>query len=109
MRRNHWVWANVEANHSENNSDAVIYDFFQAQSSDPSTDDIVFFRSIVDISKIMFDLARVQQQADASSCGLFSIAFAIDIAHYNRDPRHSTYDMKKMRQHLVSGGLVSII
>jgi Ulp1 family protease len=99
VRGNHWALAHIQPNHSEHSPHVVIYDSLQVAIGDPNTEHIVLLRGMVDISRITFDTAKVQQQLDASSCGLFCIAFAVDIAH-NKDPRHSTYDVKKMRQHL---------
>ena len=44
-------------------------------------------------------IAPVQQQNDAISCGIFAIAFAIEIIH-GVPPETVCFDAKKMREHL---------
>ena len=42
----------------------------------------------------------VQQQKNGNDCGLFAIAFAVDLAN-KMDPSKAQYDDKKLRQHLL--------
>ena len=55
------------------------------------------------------DVMNVMLQPDTSSCGLFALAYAADLAH-NIDPTLSQYDVGKMRLHLrmcLEGGHIS--
>ena len=47
-----------------------------------------------------FEYAIVQKQKGSSDCGLFAIAFALDLAEGN-DPTGIEYNQKEMRNHLV--------
>jgi hypothetical protein len=50
--------------------------------------------------KATFSMKRVQQQLGPSDCGLFAVAFAVDLAN-GLDPTNIIYDQKYMRSHLV--------
>jgi Ulp1 family protease len=41
----------------------------------------------------------VQQQNDGSSCGVFTIAFAMELMTQN-DPSNATFDISRIRMHL---------
>ena len=49
---------------------------------------------------ITADLMNVQRQTDDVNCGIFAIAYAADILS-GISPVNSTYDVKKLRSHLV--------
>ena len=44
--------------------------------------------------------ANVQQQSDSSSCGLYVIAYVVDIA-YDIDPTRVNYIEQEMKKHLL--------
>ena len=44
-------------------------------------------------------VARVQQQKEGRDCGLFSVAFAFDLAH-GIEPQYVNYIQSEMRKHL---------
>lgn len=50
---------------------------------------------------IEYKYIHVQQQPDLSSCGLYVIALAVDIA-YSNNFENANYDMAQMRAHLYS-------
>ncbi|EDO48872.1 predicted protein [Nematostella vectensis] len=52
-------------------------------------------------SLISLDFVPVQQQSNGSDCGVFSIAFATCLA-FATNPSHFTFDIPKMRSHLLS-------
>ncbi len=49
--------------------------------------------------QLRYKYANVMQQPDLVSCGLFTIAYATDIA-FNISPENSIYNVPLMRQHL---------
>lgn len=51
-------------------------------------------QSVLEIQKL-----SVQQQHGTIDCGLFSIAFAVEIC-LGRNPQYASFDQKKMREHL---------
>jgi hypothetical protein len=53
----------------------------------------------MDIQHLNYTCAKVMQQLDQSSCGLFTIAYVVDIA-FNIDVQKSNYIVNEMRQHL---------
>jgi hypothetical protein len=46
-----------------------------------------------------YKYANVLQQSNNASCGVFTLAYAIDIA-YKRNPKTSMYNIFDMRQHI---------
>lgn len=53
-------------------------------------------QSVLEIQKM-----SVQQQHGTIDCGLFSIAFAVELC-LGRNPQHASFEQKKMRDHLYS-------
>ena len=51
-------------------------------------------QSVLEIKKL-----SVQQQRGTLDCGLFSVAFAVEIC-LGRNPQHASFEQKKMREHL---------
>ena len=51
--------------------------------------------------QLTVELSPVQQQIGCSDCGLFPIAFAVEVA-FGRNPCVISYDQKRMRQHIHS-------
>ncbi|XP_019636874.1 PREDICTED: uncharacterized protein LOC109479362 [Branchiostoma belcheri] len=49
---------------------------------------------------VSIDYVPVQQQTNSSDCGVFSVAFAVCLVFAN-DPRHVTFDVPRMRPHLL--------
>ncbi len=49
---------------------------------------------------VRVQLVAVQQQRGRADCGLFAIAFAVELAHGN-NPEYTSYDQKQMREHLI--------
>lgn len=65
-----------------------------------------FFHQITDIRKVasaevLVEVKSVQQQNNSVDCGVFAIAFAVDLA-FNNDPTTCSYDQSLMRKHLIS-------
>ena len=63
-----------------------------------------FFHQITDLrqtknDRILVEIMSVQQQTNTVDCGVYAIAYAVDIAH-GKDPSMSAYDDKLMRDHL---------
>ena len=53
-----------------------------------------------ELTEIECSIESVQKQSDAIMCGLFAIAFCVDLC-LNIDPTNRHYDEKKMRDHLL--------
>ncbi len=53
----------------------------------------------MNIQHLNYTYANVMQQLDQPSCGLFTIAYVVDIA-FNIDVQKSNYIVNEMRQHL---------
>lgn len=53
-----------------------------------------------DQSKPIIKKIKIQKQVGGVDCGLFAIATATDICHFN-NPYEITYDQSKMRKHLI--------
>ena len=53
-------------------------------------------QSVLEIQKM-----SVQQQHGTVDCGLFSVAFAVELC-LGRNPQHASFDQKNMRDHLYS-------
>ena len=54
----------------------------------------------IDVGATRMEWANVQQQSDSSSCGLYVIAYAVDIA-YDIDPTRVNYIEQEMRKHFL--------
>lgn len=52
-------------------------------------------------SQLIIRRLSVQQQVGAKDCGLFAVAFAVEVCQRN-DPSRVSYDQNKMRSHFVS-------
>ena len=50
--------------------------------------------------KITFRLVNMQKQLDSSSCGLFAMANAVELANGN-DPASCTFQLSQMRRHVI--------
>ena len=50
---------------------------------------------------LKLDFVPCQQQTNGSDCGVFAIAFAVALA-IATDPTHVTFDISRMRPHLVT-------
>ena len=51
--------------------------------------------------EIHVDIQPVQQQTNGTNCGVFAIAYAVDLAN-DQDPTKIRYDEGKMREHLMT-------
>jgi hypothetical protein len=52
-------------------------------------------------SQLIIRKLSVQQQVGAKDCGLFAVAFAVEVCHGN-DPSRLSYDQSKLRSHFTS-------
>ena len=62
-------------------------------------DQIADFLYIPSAPEIHVDIQPVQQQTNGTNCGVFAIAYAVDLAN-DQDPTKIRYDEGKMREHL---------
>ena len=97
---NHWITvSNVSSTTAE---EVQIYD-----SGSPSNIPISTQAAICSIMRpqsrvLNFDVVNVQAQNNLSDCGLFAIAFAVELVHGN-DPAVSHFDVANLRRHLEEG------
>ena len=93
--RNHWVTTS-----SNETGDVTLYDSLR-HGSDLSNDlkQQIACMYKTDEPQMTVSVARVQQQKGGSDCGLFSVAFAFDLAQ-SIEPQYVNYIQSEMRKHL---------
>ena len=91
FNNNHWVYL------SNINSPPGYVDVYDSLSS-PMTQEL---RELAfDLTGSAFRCVPVQQQANGSDCGVFSIAFATSLV-YGQNPANVTFIINQMRPHLL--------
>ena len=91
INKNHWVYL------SNINSPTGYVDVYDSLSS-PVTQEL---RELAfDLTGSAFRCVPVQQQANGSDCGVFSIAFASSLV-YGQNPANVTFIINQMRPHLL--------
>ena len=78
-----------------------LYDSLNSSTLNQEVQDIIASLLISRCSVITVKIGRVQQQPDASNCGLFAIAFAT-LACFGQDPRMVSFEVSAMRKHLLT-------
>jgi hypothetical protein len=81
------------------NSHCAIYDFKKPLTKTLPNDIIQLLKKLTNVECLLYKYANVMQQIDSSSCGLFAIAYAINIA-FGIDPKKSEYILSPMHIHL---------
>ncbi len=93
----HWILASLDPTNTH--TPYILYE------SKTPYDKVLCENTTLKISKLLnidhldYIYANVMQQIDQSSCGLFVIAYVIDIA-FNLNVEKSKYVVFKMKQHL---------
>jgi len=93
----HWILASLDPTNTH-----IPYILYESKTP---YDKVLCENTTLKISKLLnidhldYIHANVMQQIDQSSCGLFVIAYAIDIA-FNLNVEKSKYVVFKMKQHL---------
>ena len=90
----HWVLL------SSMNGTISIYDSLNMKPTDVLLKQITQLFS-PDDTLPQFKQHHCHKQLGATDCGVFAIAYAIDVLHGN-SPQHIRYDQNKMREHLIS-------
>jgi hypothetical protein len=96
VRGNHWALALMKPQQSY----CTLYDSARHLSRHGFTKHIVLLQRAINVEETRMEWAKVQQQSDGSSCGLYAIAYAVDIAN-DIDPKGVRYDENNMRSHLL--------
>jgi hypothetical protein len=60
---------------------------------------IQLLTNIINVKHLLYSYANVMQQPNNSSCGLFTIAYATNIA-FELNPKKSIYNVPEMQLHL---------
>ena len=93
-------WLTVSNLKTGNNNEAIVYDSMYGKSLPRRVQlNVCSLMRKFSIQKIRFLISNVQQQSDGSSCGVFAIAFATELAH-NLNPSICNFNDEAMRQHL---------
>ena len=99
----HWICiANVFKEGCLSPENVNLYDSLNSNGKiNPHTQDqIADYLYLPNAPEIHVDVQPVQQQTNGTNCGLFAIAYAVDLAH-KEDPTKIRYDERRMRSHLV--------
>jgi hypothetical protein len=96
VRGNYWALALMNPHQSY----CTLYDSARHLSRHGFVKHIVLLQRAIDVEETCMEWAEVQQQSDGSSCGLYAIVYAVDIAN-DIDPKAVRYDEKNMRSHLL--------
>ena len=92
---NHWVTAA-----SDKEGEVVLYDSLKGASISSAIYSQISTLSNCKLKSLRIIRAGVQQQSNGTNCGLFSIAFAVDIA-FGITPKERAYAESEMRNHLL--------
>lgn len=96
LRRNHWALAYIDPHQNR----CILYDSARHLSMNGTKDHEALLATAIDVTKYRMEWGDVQQQSDGSSCGLYAIAYAVDIAN-DIDPAAVKYIEQDMRLHLL--------
>lgn len=94
---NHWILALIQPNNIH--YQAIIYDSKKPPNSLLPHDIYHKLQQLMPSLTFHYKYANVMQQPDNSSCGVFTLAYATDIA-YQINPETSIYNVSNMRSHL---------
>ena len=94
---NHWILS------SNLSGEILIYDSIYSKQHNENIKEVLrdFYKNYIKDDTLNVKYAFVQKQDGNSDCGLFAIAFAVDLVE-GRDPCDIVYDQTKMREHLVN-------
>ncbi len=95
INMNHWILASLEVTNTH--TLCILYDSKYDKVLCENT--TLKMSKFLNIDHLNYICANVMQQLDQSSCGLFVIAYVVDIA-FNLHIKKSRYVVYKMRQHL---------
>lgn len=100
---NHWITVSNIRPKSDPTLDSVgIYDSNWSSTAvvAPNTMQQIcsFFKSMA--QSITFNMINVERQTNMSDCGVFSLAYATELAYWG-DPSVVVWDSDKMRQHII--------
>lgn len=70
---------------------------YRIDSNQSTRNDVIVLDSF---GPIKCTIESVQIQSDRALCGLFAIAFAVDLCHERHDPSNQFYNEEKLRKHL---------
>ena len=99
----HWICiANVFKEGCLSPENVNLYDGLNSNGKiNPHTQDqIADYLYLPNAPEIHVDVQPVQQQTNGTNCGLFAIAYAVDLVH-KEDPTKIRYNERRMRSHLV--------
>jgi hypothetical protein len=77
----------------------VVYDSNRPTTKKLQNEIIQLSTNITNVKHLLYSYANVMQQPDSSSCGLFTIAYAIDIA-FELNLEKTIYKVPQMQSHL---------
>jgi hypothetical protein len=81
------------------NLHCAIYDFKKPLTKTLPNDIIQLFKKLTNVECLLYKYANVMWRTYSSSCDLFAIAYAINIA-FGIDPKKSEYILSQMQLHL---------
>jgi hypothetical protein len=95
---NHWILCHIQP--SSEHMHCTIYDSMIPSNRRLDPNIVKKLKRVLNIQgNLHYTYINVPQQLDGSSCGLFTIAYATDIA-FNISPSQSNYNVPMMRFHL---------
>ena len=77
-----------------------LYDLARCLSLYGTLEHEALLQTAIDVGATRMEWANVQQQSDSSSCGLYVIAYVVDIA-YDIDPTKVNYIEQEIRKHFL--------
>jgi hypothetical protein len=92
---NHWILTSLDLTNTH--TPRILYDSKYDKVLCENT--TLKISKLLNIDRLNYIYANVMKQPDQSSCGLFVIAYVIDIA-FNLNVKKSMYMVYKMRQNL---------
>ena len=98
----HWICiSNISVNGLVKADVVNLYDSLNSRGTINThiRDQIADFLFLPSAPEIHVDVQPVQQQTNGTNCGVFAIAYAVDLAN-NQDPKKIRYNESRMRQHL---------
>jgi len=93
IRGNHWVLT-----YSKGDGQVAVYDSLYDEVTDDLHDQLMDIYKVAG-KRLRYSLPDAQKQRGSRDCGLFVVAFALELCE-GRDPSAIRFNQKKMRKHL---------
>jgi hypothetical protein len=90
INNNHWILVQIHA--STLYLHYTIYDSIRSTIKILPNDTIQLLTNIINVKNLLYSYANVMQQPDNSSCKVFTIAYASDIA-FELNPKKSIHNV----------------